>query len=268
MSLLTGDDAILDDVFSYQIANKFKNHWRGATPPADPQAGMIFSDSDDNKVYHWTGAAWVELATGGVAGAPVSAEYVVLALNTTLTGERVLTGTANQIAITDGGANTTVTLSIPNGAILNIDDIQGTTEVTVNEAGGDLDFRVEGDTIANLFHVDAGNDEVIFGAFVGFAVEYDNGNSGNAKTIDWGKSNKQTITMTDDCTFTFTAPGNKGNMLLKVTTANSKVITFPGTVKWPGGVKPTASTGVADVDIYTWYFDGTNYYGNGSMDFS
>ena len=57
MSLLTGDDAILDSVFSYQIANKFKNHWRGASPPANPQAGMIFSDSDDNKVYHWTGAA-------------------------------------------------------------------------------------------------------------------------------------------------------------------------------------------------------------------
>jgi hypothetical protein len=198
----------------------------------------------------------------------VSAEYVVLALNATLTGERVLTGTANRITITDGGANTTVTLNIPNGAILHIDDIQGATEVTVNESGSDLDFRIEGDTITNLLQVDAGNDEVIFGAFAGFAVEYDNGYSGNAKTIDWGKSNKQTIAMNDNCTFTFTAPGNKGNVLLKVTTANSKIITFPATVKWPGGTKPTASTGATDVDIYAFYWDGVSYYGNASLDFS
>ena len=267
MSISTGDDGVLDDVFSYQIYNKIKNHWRGSTAPANPQAGMIFSDSDDDKLYYWNGAAWVEIEAGG-GGAPVDAQYVVLALNGTLTTERVLTGTANQITVTDGGAGTTVTLSIPSGAILNIDDIQGTTEVTVTEGHADLDFRVEGNTVANLFQTDAGNDEVIFGAFAGFAVEFDNGNSGAAKTIDWGKSNKQTIAMTDDCTFTFTAPGNKGNVLLKVTTANSKVITFPGTVKWPGGVKPTASTGATDVDIYTWYFDGTNYYGNGSLDFS
>jgi len=268
MSISTGDDAILDDVFSYQIYNKIKNAWRGATPPANPQAGMIFSDSDDNTLWHWTGAVWVEIATAVGTDAPVDAQYVTLAVNGTLTAERVLTGTANQITITDGGAGTTVTLSIPSAAILNIDDIQGTTEVTVNEGHADLDFRVEGNTVANLFQTDAGNDEVIFGAFVGFAVEFDNGNSGNAKTIDWGKSNKQTIAMTDDCTFTFTAPESKGNMLLKVTTANSKVITFPGTVKWPGGTKPTASTGATDVDIYAFYFDGTNYYGNGSMDFS
>ena len=208
MSISTGDDAVLDDVFSYQIYNKIKNAWRGASAPADIQAGMIFSDSDDDRIYHYTGAALEEI--------------------------------------------------IHTGA----------TETVINEDGADLDFRVEGDTITNLFQVDAGNDEVIFGAFAGFAVEFDNGNSGNAKTIDWGKSNKQTIAMTDDCTFTFTAPGNKGNVLLKATTANSKVITFPGTVKWPGGTKPTASTGAADVDIYTFYFDGTNYYGNGSLDFS
>jgi len=47
------------------------------------------------------------------ASAPVDAQYVTLALNATLTSERVLTGTANQITVTDGGAGTTVTLSTP-----------------------------------------------------------------------------------------------------------------------------------------------------------
>ena len=38
----------------------------------------------------------------------------------------------------------------------------GTTEVVFNDGGNDIDFRIEGDTEANLFFVDAGNDEVSF----------------------------------------------------------------------------------------------------------
>jgi len=33
-----------------------------ATAPANPQEGTIFSDSDDNKIYQWTGETWIELA--------------------------------------------------------------------------------------------------------------------------------------------------------------------------------------------------------------
>lgn len=50
-------------------------------------------------------------AAGGAA--PSDAEYVTLAVNATLTNERVLTGTANQITITDNGAGSTVVLSLP-----------------------------------------------------------------------------------------------------------------------------------------------------------
>ena len=48
---------------------------------------------------------------GSAAGAPVDAQYVVLVANATLTVERVLTGTANEIVVTDGGAGAAVTLS-------------------------------------------------------------------------------------------------------------------------------------------------------------
>ncbi len=53
------------------------------------------------------------LTVGGVAVAPGNAQYVALATNATLTAERVLTGTANQITITDNGAGSTVVLSTP-----------------------------------------------------------------------------------------------------------------------------------------------------------
>jgi len=50
---------------------------------------------------------------GGGGGAPTSASYVTLSSDGTLTAERVLTGTTNQITITDNGANSTVVLSTP-----------------------------------------------------------------------------------------------------------------------------------------------------------
>ncbi|MEP0815020.1 MAG: hypothetical protein HRF49_10190 [bacterium] len=41
-----------------------------------------------------------------------------------------------------------------------------TTEVVLNEDGGDIDFRVEGDTHAAIIFADAGNDKVLLGADV------------------------------------------------------------------------------------------------------
>lgn len=49
----------------------------------------------------------------GALGAPQNAQYVVLTTNATLTDERVLAGTTNQITVTDGGAGGNVTLSTP-----------------------------------------------------------------------------------------------------------------------------------------------------------
>ncbi len=51
--------------------------------------------------------------SGGSAGAPTSASYVTIGTDATLTAERVLTGTANQITATDNGAGSTVVLSTP-----------------------------------------------------------------------------------------------------------------------------------------------------------
>jgi len=63
-TILTGDDGILDDLFSYQVYNKLKNHWRAAGEAADKQPGMIWSDSDDDKLYHYgniVAAGWEEI---------------------------------------------------------------------------------------------------------------------------------------------------------------------------------------------------------------
>ena len=69
------------------------------------------ADGSANQVLQTSGAGVLSWATAG--GAPTDATYVTLSTNATLTAERVLTGTTNQITVTDGGANGNVTLSLP-----------------------------------------------------------------------------------------------------------------------------------------------------------
>jgi hypothetical protein len=57
----------------------------------------------------------------------------------------------------------------------------GTTEVVFNDGGADVDFRVEGDTNADLFKIDAGLDQVQVanlngGPLAGFRNRIINGN--------------------------------------------------------------------------------------------
>jgi len=47
------------------------------------------------------------------SGAPTGSQYVTLATDATLSAERVLTGTTNQITLTDNGAGSTVVISTP-----------------------------------------------------------------------------------------------------------------------------------------------------------
>ena len=91
-------------------------------------------------------------------------------------------------------------------------------------------------------------------------------------TIDWGLGNKFVFThgaMNE--TFTFTSPGGPCSLTLVMIQdgAGSRTSTWPGTVKWPSnGTAPTQSTGAADVDIVTFFWDGTSYYGQAALDFA
>jgi len=111
---------------------------------------------------------------------------------------------------------------------------------------------------------------VTFGKTAVFDEVYANGNSGAAKTITWSNGNKQKVTLSATCTFTFVAPSGPANLLLFITIggAGGWSATWPGTVKWPGGVTPTLSTAAGSVDIISLFYDGTNYYGQIGYNFS
>ena len=110
----------------------------------------------------------------------------------------------------------------------------------------------------------------IDGALV-YDKEYNNGDSGASITIDWNNGNKQVLTLTGSpgCTVSFTNPPGACNVVLRVVqgAGGSKTATWPGSVLWPAATAPTLSTTAAYEDIACFYFNGTNYYGQATMEF-
>jgi len=100
--------------------------------------------------------------------------------------------------------------------------------------------------------------------------EVDNGNSGTSDTINWTTGNFQKSTMTGNVTYTFTAPSGPGRfqLMLVQDATGSRTATWPASVKWPGGTAPTLSTAASSIDIITFYYDGTDFYGVESLNFS
>ena len=105
---------------------------------------------------------------------------------------------------------------------------------------------------------------------IAYKTEINNGNSGATKTIDWTAGQKQRVTMTADCTFSFTAPAGPTNLLLKLVqdVTGGHDATWPGSVLWAKGKAPNLTNGGDAIDIVTFYYDGTNYFGVASLDFS
>jgi hypothetical protein len=105
-----------------------------------------------------------------------------------------------------------------------------------------------------------------------YPAEFSNGNSGTAATINWNAGQKQAITLTGNATFTFTAPNGVGNFIIRLVqdATGSRTVTWPtGTngVKWVGSAAPTLTTAANAIDIVTFYWNGTNYYGSYGLNF-
>jgi hypothetical protein len=92
--------------------------------------------------------------------------------------------------------------------------------------------------------------------------------SGLLQTVSLADGNVLNITLNSSTTFTFTNP-TIGTYILKLTqgTGGGFLVTWPGTVLWSGGTAPTLTTTAAKTDIITLVYDGTNYYGNYSLNY-
>ncbi len=89
------------------------------------------------------------------------------------------------------------------------------------------------------------------------------GNSGSSKTIDWSLGSIQTITLTANCTFTFSNLVSGGTYILQMTTDSGGPYTqtWPGTVNWSNSATP--QTGAAGaVEYVSFVYNGSNSLGS------
>jgi len=96
------------------------------------------------------------------------------------------------------------------------------------------------------------------------AITFNSLNAANATgavTVDWTTGNQKRITLTGNTTLSFTAPRGISNLLLEIVQdgTGSRLITWPGSVRWSQGLAPTLTTNAAATDIATCFYNGTNY---------
>ena len=95
-----------------------------------------------------------------------------------------------------------------------------------------------------------------------YQAEVDAGNSGAAITINWLQGQDQQVLLTATTTFTFTAPLGVSTRLLRLIQdgAGSHTVTWPASVKWPGGTAPTLTTAAGGTDIVSCFYNGSANY--------
>jgi hypothetical protein len=87
-------------------------------------------------------------------------------------------------------------------------------------------------------------------------------NSSTAITLSLANGTVQIITLTGNATITMptAVSGKSFIMFLKQDGTGSRTVTW-STVVWPGGTAPTITSTASKQDIYSFFSDGTNWYG-------
>jgi len=195
--------------------------------PVSSDNGMIRYNTSTNKFEGYQAGAWVDLAAGtidhGSLGGLGDDDHIQYPLLAgRSTGQTIIGGTAS---------------------------------------GDDLKLQ-------STSHATKGDVEVIDAFKIDKQAYYDeevaNTSSGGAVTINWTNGNKQKLTLSENITsITFTAPSGPCNLVLRIIQDSTvrTVTGWPAAAKWPSNAIPVITAVASKVDVLTFYFDGTSYYG-------
>lgn len=170
------------------------------------------------------------------------------------------------------------TISI-GGGLLSLDEITGTSgliprlhstrsTITTLEYGVASGAQITGTSgIINY----ALTDKIVNTNVITFGAEIGNGNASGTKTIDFDSGQKHLLTITGGTTITFNTPNNGvGNFLLKLVSGGAHTLAWAGEgaadILWSNGVETSWTSD--GVDIIAIYYDGTDFYCQGSTNFS
>lgn len=188
------------------------------------------------------------LANGGTGlntSASTNGQLLIGRTDTGVLTLATLTGTANQVVITNAAASITLSLpqsiatsSTPQWARLGLGTGAGATAVLTTTGTFDTGYL-------------------------------NAGNSSTTLTINLLSGMTQKITLTGNCTFTINNPiaGTVYTLVLVQDGTGSRTVTWPAAVVWQGGAAPTLTTAAGKADIITLVYNGTTYYGRSSLNY-
>lgn len=183
--------------------------------------------------------------------------------NTAVAGTLAITGNVsvatNKFTVDAYNGNTVVAGTLAAASDLAI----ATNKFTVAAATGNT--AVAG-TLAVTSNLTA--DKITAGGQIGSEVST-TASSGASLAINWNTANIHRITLTDNCTFTFSNPvaGFSYVLILTQDGTGNRLVNWPS-IKWRGASAPTLSTAGGTTDVISLLYDGVDYYGGASLSFN
>ncbi len=228
-----------------QLRRDTASNWTSANPTLAAGEFAIETDTDKYKIGDGS-TAWTSL---GYSSLPSG---VLQLSGGAMTGAITTNSTFDGVDIATRDAVLTSTTTTANAAL--------------PKAGGTLSGAI------------VGADQIISAPVLKDVGEtcVENLTSGSTDTISLTDGNVHDVTLTANCTFTFSNPpadGTSGSftLFLNQDGTGSRTATWPGSVKWAGGTAPTLTTTASRTDIlvFTTIDAGTIWYGAVSgQDFS
>jgi hypothetical protein len=176
------------------------------------------------------------------------------------------TGTSLTVNVTSAAGSGTKT-----AWTISVSGAQGAAGTLSGNAAGAIDmngFAITLDAVTLSGAVAGADQEVARIKLKDYAETRVQANTGTSYDIDLEAGNVHELTLTGNCTFTFSNPPASGTMgsfflILKQDATGSRTTTWPASVDWPGGSAASLSTGANDVDLLMfWTVDGgTTWYG-------
>lgn len=240
-----------------------------------PNEGFTVWVNDENMEYSWDGAAWVSTISGAMQNLPgvgVNASYDSTN-KLAVKSDAVLldnNGSDSRVKVNKNASGNTASHLFQNG-------YSGRAEFGLI---GDDNFQVkvspDGSAWYQAWVVDKstgnsnlGDKQLIRPELKDYAETLTIANSGTAYTIDLELGNVFEITLTGNCTFTFSNPPASGKagkftLIRKQDATGSRTVTWPAAAKWAGGVAPTLTSSANSVDVISFRTTdgGAKWYGH------
>ena len=138
---------------------------------------------------------------------------------------------------------------------INADTVVGGAIIT-GDTSGQLTLQTAGTNALSLV-----SGAVVNPTITNYTETRYTANSSTAITLNLANGTMQDITLTGSPTITMPTPAAGKSFLLLLRTGTGSFTVTWSTVKWAGGTAPTITSTASRMDIFSFFSDGTNWYG-------